>query len=147
MDFEIRKMEMRDRNEVLCMMRVFYRSPALITNGSEQIFERDFEACVGDERYADGFVFEAASGEIIGYAMTARGFSTEFGKPCVWIEDLYVKEPYRGQGTGSAFFDFIRERYAGCIFRLEAERENTGAVRLYQKNGFCELPYLEMIKV
>ncbi len=30
--------------------------------------------------------------------------------------------------------------------RLEAEIENVNAVKAYKKNGFSELPYIEMIK-
>ena len=78
--------------------------------------------------------------------MIAKSFSTEFGKPCIWIEDLYIKEQYRGMGLGKMFLDFITEKYTGCIFRLEVEKENEGAVGLYEKCGFDFLPYLEMKK-
>lgn len=85
-------------------------------------------------------------GEIQGYAMVAKSFSTEFGKPCIWIEDIYIKDDFRGQGIGKLFFDFLTEKYAGCLFRLEVEEENTPAVALYKKCGFTELPYMEMKK-
>ena len=103
---EIRKMEERDRETVLSMMRVFYASPAVSTNGSEEIFGRDIDACVLEDPYAEGFVF-IENGESIGYAMLAKSFSTEFGCPCIWIEDLYFLEKYRGRGYGSAFFTFL----------------------------------------
>ena len=53
---EIRKMEERDRETVLSMMRVFYASPAVFTNGSEEIFSRDIDACVLENPYAEGSV-------------------------------------------------------------------------------------------
>ena len=85
-------------------------------------------------------------GSIAGYAMIAKSWSTEFGKPCIWIEDLYLKEEYRGSGLGKLFFAFITARYTDCIFRLEVEPENEPAVHLYRASGFTVLPYTEMIK-
>jgi ribosomal protein S18 acetylase RimI-like enzyme len=79
--------------------------------------------------------------------MIAKSFSTEFGRPCVWIEDLYLQPEYRGQGVGSRFFELLEERYPGTILRLEVEEENHRAVTVYRKNGFEELPYMEMIKL
>ena len=78
--------------------------------------------------------------------MVAKSFSTEFGKPCIWIEDLYIKDEYRGLGLGSKFLDYIEKKYQGSILRLEAEEENERAVKVYEKNGFEVLPYMEMKK-
>ena len=33
----------------------------------------------------------------------------------------------------------------GCVIRLEVEEENERAVKVYEKNGFHVLPYMEMI--
>lgn len=134
-----------DRDAVMNMMKTFYASPAVLTNGSEEIFEADIDACVGESPYAEGYVFEN-DGETVGYAMLAKSFSTEFGKRCIWIEDLYINEPHRGEGIGSAFFNMISEKYPDHLLRLEAEEENERAIHVYQKNGFEVLPYLEMKK-
>lgn len=141
----IRKMVLADKPTIMDMMRVFYASPAVLSNGSEEIFEADIDNCVNDNPYLEGYVIEQG-GEIQGYAMIAKSFSTEFGKRCIWIEDLYIQEPYRGLGFGSAFFDYITKVYAGCIFRLEVEEENKRAIKVYEKNGFAVLPYMEMKK-
>lgn len=141
----IRMMEEKDIPQVLAMMQVFYASPAVLSNGSAEIFAADVAACVSDSPYLEGYIFEE-SGEIHGYAMVAKSFSTEFGKPCIWIEDLYVQPESRGRGLGSAFFAYIQDRYPGCLFRLEVEKENEGAVNLYERMGFEELPYMEMKK-
>lgn len=141
----IRLMKKEDKDRVLEMMRVFYASPAVLSNGSEEIFLNDIENCVNDCPYLEGYIVETA-GEIQGYAMVAKSYSTEFGKPCIWIEDLYMKESCRGSGLGSAVLQFITDRYPGCIFRLEVEEENTRAIEVYKKNGFGVLPYMEMKK-
>ena len=145
MNLNIRKMKESDREAVVNMMRTFYHSPAVWTNGSEEIYNNDVTACVTDNPYAEGFIFEAES-QMIGYGMVAKSYSTEFGKPCIWIEDLYLKEEYRGKGAGSNFFDFLEKEYPGTIMRLEVEEDNTRAIEVYRKNGYTTLPYMEMKK-
>ena len=145
MDIIIRNMEERDRSEVIEMMRVFYASPAVLSNGSEEIFKADFDNCVSDSPYLEGYVFEIGN-EIIGYGMLAKSFSTEFGKECIWVEDIYMREAFRGIGIGSRFFDLINKKYPEAIMRLEVEEENERAIHVYKKNGFEVLPYMEMKK-
>lgn len=142
---KIRKMTRGDAEEVIEMMRVFYASDAVMTNGSEEIFRADVEACVSDSPFAEGMIFEYG-GKTAGYAMLAHSFSTEFGKPCVWVEDLYILPEFRRLGIGRAFFEHIMESFPGHAVRLEAERENAPAVGLYEKSGFEEIGYLEMIR-
>ena len=141
----IRSMTAADKPCVLEMMRTFYTSPAVHTDGSQEIYEADIDNCVGENPFGEGFILEE-NGNIQGYAMIAKSYSTEFGKNCIWVEDLYLKEEFRGKGLGKQFFDFIDRQYTDCIFRLEVEKENLPAVRLYTKCGFTELPYIEMKK-
>lgn len=142
---EIQNMTADHREAVLDMMRVFYASPAVLSNGSEEIFENDISACVSGSPYLEGYVF--AEGErLLGYSMVAKSFSTEFGKPCKWIEDLYILPESRGKGIGSKFFAFLEEKYPDSVLRLEVEDENEGAMKMYVRNGFEVLPYTQMKK-
>lgn len=145
MKFKIRTMNINDKNEILCMMREFYSSDAVFTNGSDEIFEQDFKNCINECPFLEGFVFCNES-ETLGYAMIAKSFSTEFGKPCIWFEDLYLKPDYRGQHIIPKFVKYIEDTYPDSVFRLEAEKENEHAVHVYKKLGFRELPYTEMKK-
>ena len=142
---KIRKMESRDKKAVVDMMETFYASPAVMTNGSREIFSSDVSECISGSPFLDGVIFEE-DGEIAGYAMLAHSFSTEFGKRCIWIEDLYVAPEYRRRGIGGEFFKWLYENFPGHVFRLEAEKENAAAITLYEKCGFKEIGYFEMIK-
>lgn len=144
-NFNVRKMQKDDREDIILMMKTFYSSDAVFTNGSEEIFNNDFENCVNNLPYLEGYVFYNEK-EIQGYAMIAKSFSTEFGKACYWIEDLYIKPAYRGFGIGTEFFSYIEKLYPDVIFRLEVEKENERAVHVYEKCGFTTLPYTEMKK-
>ena len=143
MNYTIRPMTREDASQVIDMMRVFYASPAVLSNGSEEIFQNDVENCVNDSPYLEGYIIENDN-IILGYGMVAKSFSTEFGKPCMWIEDLYLKEDVRGQGIGSSFLNYIAEKYPEAILRLEVEEENQRAIHTYRKCGFEVLPYMEM---
>lgn len=138
-------MQKEDREDILQMMKIFYSSDAVFTNGSDEIFKNDFENCINESPYLEGYVFYNDK-ELQGYAMIAKSFSTEFGKACYWIEDLYIKPDYRGLGIGTKFFSYIEKLYPDVIFRLEVEKENERAVHVYKKCGFTTLPYEEMKK-
>ncbi len=145
MNSTIRYMCIEDKPYILEMMRDFYSSPAVFSNGSEEIFLNDIDNCLNDNPYVEGYIIEDSK-NIQGYAMIAKSYSTEFGKACIWIEDLYIKEAYRGLGAGKQLLEFITNKYTDCIFRLEVEEDNRKAVELYQKCGFSVLPYMEMKK-
>ncbi len=145
MNFEIIEMTENDRNAVTGMMKTFYSSDAVFTNGSDKIFSNDVDACVGASPYAEGYVFKDGN-KYSGYAMLAKSFSTEFGKNCIWIEDLYIVPSARSRGIGRAFFEYVRKKYPDCVLRLEVEKENVRAIALYEKCGYKTLPYSEMYK-
>ena len=142
----LRPMAEEDRNAILDMMRGFYASDAVHTNGSDSIFQADIDACVGPSPYLEGWIFVSRQASIVGYAMLARSFSTEFGLPCIWVEDLFLKPDWRCLGLADAFFHMLREKFPETLLRLEAEEENRHAVHVYRKNGFEEMPYLELVR-
>ena len=142
---EIRKMIPADEEAVVKMMKDFYESPAVLSNGSPEIFRADVAACVSDNPFLEGYVF--LEGErLLGYAMVATTFNCEYGRICKWIEDLYLCPEARGKGIGGRFLDLVAETYPQALLRLEVEEENEGAVALYRRHGFEVLPYMEMVK-
>ncbi len=145
MDFVIRKFFKEDKKEVLDMMQEFYSSDAVSTNGSLEIFSNDFDTCISSSPFLEGYIF-IREDKILGYGMIAKSFSTEFGKPCLWLEDLYLKKEYRGLGIIPEFIRKVESENPNTILRLEVEEENSHAVHVYNKCGFEKLPYAELKK-
>ena len=121
MNIIFRQMKKEDKIDVLNMMRTFYNSPALYTNGSEEIFAANFNNAVNNNSFLEGYIISNDS-SIIGYTMLAKSFSTEFGRECIWFEDLYLKEEYRNKGIIPEFIDFIKNKYQEKLLRLEVEK-------------------------
>ena len=63
------------------------------------------------------------------------------------IEEIYINEKFRSKGIGKEIFDFLKTRYSSYSrVRLEVEISNKKAIKLYEKLGFNELKYIQMIK-
>lgn len=144
MEITIRELCNKDRADVLSMMKVFYASDAVSSNGSDEIFNNDIDACLSDNPFLRGYVMEA-NGESVGYCLMAYSYSTEFGRPCVWLEDIYVKPEYHNMGIGGRVMDYFIEMNPNAILRLEVNKKNEGAIHVYEKRGFNKLSYLEMM--
>jgi GNAT superfamily N-acetyltransferase len=142
MNLIIKKIEQKDIEILVELMRTFYESDAVFTNGSEKIFRTNLKMAISDNDVLQGYVF-LDNTEIIGYSLIAKSFSTEFGKECFWFEDLYLIEEYRGKGIVPQFITYIKDKYKDKMFRLEVEFSNKHAVYVYEKCGFNLLPYKE----
>ena len=121
-------MKVADKREVFRMMRTFYDSPAVDHTASDATLKKDIDDCLSDLPYLEGFVMEQGS-QMIGYAMTAVSYTTEYGGICIWIEDLYLEEAFRGKGAAGDFFAMLDREYPDAVHRLEAERENRTLLR------------------
>lgn len=78
-------------------------------------------------------------GKAAGYMVVTLGFSLEFHGRGAWVDEIYVREAWRGQGLGRASLAFAEElgRRAGIkALRLEVDRGNARAQRLYRATGF-----------
>lgn len=143
----IRDLELKDREEVFKMMRLFYNSDAVLYTAPDEILYKDIDDCLSDLPFIEGYVFEE-EGKLFGYSMVAKSYTTEYGGLLIFIEDLYIKENYRGLGIGSSFFHFIEEKYKGQAvrYKLEVEEENQSAIAVYKKRGYEKLGYFIMSK-
>ena len=77
-------------------------------------------------------------GQAVGYALFFHNFSTFLGRAGIYIEDIYVRQAYRGKGYGKAFFKYLARLCAdrGCG-RLEwaVLDWNTPSIDFYRSLG------------
>ncbi len=75
---------------------------------------------------------------LIGYLIFYQTFSGSSGKRGVYIEDVYIKEPYRKKGYGTLFFKEVakiaKARKCGRLF-WSVFNWNENAIKFYQKIG------------
>ncbi len=57
------------------------------------------DALFGPRPVAEAMVADAG-GPLVGYALFFTTYSTFFGRPTIYLEDLYVRPPARGRGIG-----------------------------------------------
>ncbi len=78
-------------------------------------------------------------GEVAGYIALAIGFTIEAGGHDGFLDELYLREPYRGSGIGREAVKFAIDACPSLGIRrlsLEVERHNRRARRLYEEIGF-----------
>lgn len=141
----IRKVIECDKDEFIAMSKVFYASEAVLHDVDESYHEAAFNELMHSDTYLDCYFFEREN-VILGYALLNKTYSREAGGIVIWVEELYVKLEYQGQGIGNEFFDWIELNIPAARYRLETEPENIRAKALYQRRGYEVLPYIQMVK-
>jgi ribosomal protein S18 acetylase RimI-like enzyme len=74
-----------------------------------------------------------------GYVLLTYGYSIEYLGRDAFIDELYLRPEFRGQGWGRAALDFVSaqaKREGLRAIHLECERDNSNALRLYRSYGF-----------
>jgi GNAT superfamily N-acetyltransferase len=90
-----------------------------------------------EEKAAEVVICEY-DGNPVGFALYFHNFSTFLGRPGIYIEDIFVKPPFRGRGLGKLLLSFIaklaRDRNCG---RLEwaCLDWNTPSIKFYKGQG------------
>lgn len=78
-------------------------------------------------------------GEAVGYTILGFSFSLEFRGRDAFVDELYLREAYRGRGLGTRTLQFVEETALSlgiqCL-HLEVERANANAQQVYQRCGY-----------
>ena len=143
----IREINAQDKQVFLEMAEEFYHSPAVAHPIPLSHAEHTFHEVLAGSPYATIFLLEK-DGKPAGYAQVSLTHSTESDGLVAWLEELYIRPAFQGNGLGGSFFSYLEERFGDRLtrIRLEVEPDNEGALRLYRRLGFSEFPYLPMAK-
>lgn len=140
-----------DKAEYLAMCRDFYTCGATAFPISEAQMEATFDYVAAGTPYAFGFILEHA-GSPAGYALGYPFYSNEAGCLCLMLEEIYIKPAWRSHRLGGDYLRAIApemERRLGLpigALKLECCPGNERARKLYERLGFCALPYCPMVQ-
>lgn len=84
--------------ELIHALAEYEREPAAVVLQREELARHLF----GPRPYAEVLMAEADAGKSAGFALFFHNFSTWRGRPGIWLEDLFVRPEWRGQGFGKA---------------------------------------------
>ncbi|MGE5314990.1 MAG: N-acetyltransferase family protein [Acidobacteriota bacterium] len=119
--------------------------------GTPEKFRITVEQMLREKEHIHCFVaVESATGEIIGYATYFIAYYTWSGKS-MYLDDLYVVEPHRGNGIGKKLIEAViaQARKEDCAkLRWQVSRWNKRAIGFYKSLGAtvddvewnCDLP-------
>jgi len=128
----IRKASEEDFPAILLLIKelaAFEKAPEKVTNSVEQMKkEKDLFQC---------HVAETETGEIVGMAIYFFAFYTWVGKS-LYLDDIYVKESFRGQKTGTELlkkvFEVAQKEECKRV-RWQVLNWNKPAIEMYKKRG------------
>ncbi len=141
----IRKITPADKELFLRLAAEFYASDAVLEPVPEAYHLAAFEELMRSEAYLDCYILEC-DGAAAGYALLSITYSQEAGGKVIWLEELFILEPYRGKGLGREFLSYMEENIPAKKYRLEVEKGNTRAIALYEQVGYSVFPYVQLIK-
>lgn len=139
----LRKLTEADRESFFEMSRDFYSCGAAHAPISEENRINFFKEALAGE-FINGYIIEH-NGKTAGYALIAYYSSQEYGGKIALFDELYIKPCFRGQGIGKKVFEFV-ENSGVVACRLEVERTNLRALKLYKALGYKEFDYIQMSK-
>jgi GNAT superfamily N-acetyltransferase len=131
----IRYAEEKDAALILC----FVKELAVFERMDDQVTatESDIRVSLFEQKQAEVIIGEV-DGAPAAFALFFHNYSTFLGKANLFLEDLFVRESYRGSGTGTAMLQRLAqiavERGCGRLDWLVLDDNTDGAV-FYKKHG------------
>src|SRR5262245_9451351 len=101
----MRKATANDVQQLIAMMEEFYAEGGYALNRRRAA--EAFTTLLADDRLGCVF-FIQADAQNVGYVVVTLCYSMEYGGPNAFVDDLYVRRPFRGVGLGTAALADVR---------------------------------------
>src|SRR5512139_179850 len=127
---------MADEPTLLELMREFYRHEGMAWD--ERAARAALHGVLADASHGAAVLIEQ-DGALAGYLVVCFGWSLEFQGRDAFVDELWVRERFRGRGLGTRALEIAADlcRAAGVrALHLEVERRNTRAQEVYRRAGF-----------
>jgi GNAT superfamily N-acetyltransferase len=121
----------------------FIKELAVLEGMDDQVAATEEDILVSlFERKQAGVIIGEVDGTPAAFALFFHNYSTFLGKANLFLEDLFVRERYRGGGVGTAMLQRLAQiavaRGCGRLDWLVLD-DNTAGVVFYQKHGASAL--------
>lgn len=135
-----------DREHYLQLVTEFYNSDGVDHDIPPQYVENTWAELCRSEDYLVCYLIEQGA-ELAGYVLLAKNFSQEAGGLTIWLEELYLRPAFRGQGISDALLPWLRRQWEGkaARWRLEVVPSHDRVKALYARHGFAAMPYDQMV--
>ena len=135
MNTKFKPAEIFDIDTIFILMQEFYEIEHLTFDNNSREALADL---LNNKAFGGVWLIQHQS-ESIGYIVLTIGYSLEFHGRDAFIDELYIRANYRGQGIGTQVLEYMQEvcRSLGIkALHLEVDRVNTKAQKLYHSLGF-----------
>ncbi len=128
----LREINENDFAELICLFQefaAFEKLPDKMTNSVKQMME--------EKEYLKGFLAVSDSDKIVGYVTYFFAYYTWIGKS-LYMDDLYVKKDFRGQGIGTKLIKKVIDHAKSekCRkLRWQVSEWNKPAIDFYKSLG------------
>lgn len=140
MTIHIEPIQEKDFEELISLFQefaTFEKLPDMMTNSVEKMKE--------EKEYFRGFVARDENKNLLGYVTYFFAYYTWVGKS-LYMDDLYVRDKYRGKGVGSSLINkvisFAKEQKCNRL-RWQVSNWNHPAISFYERLG-AEINKTEM---
>lgn len=137
---ELRQAGVEDADVLLPMVEAFHRHEGIVLDAAAR--RTAVAALFGENPF--GRIWLAFDGElVVGYVAVCFGYTIEFGGRDAFLDELYIKDEYRGRGLGKAVLEAAAlgaAKHEVKVLHLEVASKNLRAQQLYASSGFAPLP-------
>jgi GNAT superfamily N-acetyltransferase len=132
----MRRASPNDVQQLVTMMDEFHAEFGYPLN--HQRATEAFATLLADDRLGSVW-FIQADGQDVGYVVLTLCYSMEYGGTTAFVDDLFVRSPFRGTGLGTATLTEVRAfcaKHGVRAMLVETERDNPAAQAVYRRAGF-----------
>lgn len=146
MEITLKRIEETNYAKTVAMITDFFNYHRMLTDAPKKFWQVDDESANDLEEWLnDGEVYNIYVNEdIVGFVHIRYG-----GQAAAWLEDIYVKDQYRGKGIGrltiAEIDKLMREKDIKAMF-VDVIPRNTSAIKLYKQCGFDHLNMIQLRK-
>jgi len=124
--------------ELIHELAAYEKEPPSTVQATESSLSHTLGFTPNSKAYAYTILAFTPSGEPAGMALYFTNYSTWRAKPGIYLEDLYVKEKFRGRGYGTALLAALAQEVKeidGARLEWSVLKWNEPSIRFYESIG------------